>query len=137
MQQLHFPKPQQAKVSKSQTSNSVIPGQILFLKYKFLWQNKKSKHTNTPSEIWHKEFRWVKQGPLTFVLKENHTEVSNLFLGLLQWLSSKESTCKAGDAGDMSLIPGSGRSPGGGHDNRLQYSCLENPTDRSLVDCSP
>jgi len=27
-------------------------------------------------------------------------------------------------------IPGSGRSPGGGHGNPLQYSCLENPTDR-------
>ena len=31
---------------------------------------------------------------------------------------------------DLGLIPGSGRSPGGGHDNSLQYSCLENPMDR-------
>ena len=31
---------------------------------------------------------------------------------------------------DSSLIPGSGRSPGGGHGNLLQYSCLENPMDR-------
>ena len=31
---------------------------------------------------------------------------------------------------DAGLIPGSGRSPGGGHGNPLQYSCLENPTDR-------
>ena len=30
---------------------------------------------------------------------------------------------------DAGLIPGSGRSPGGGHGNLLQYSCLENPTD--------
>jgi len=29
----------------------------------------------------------------------------------------------------MGLIPGWGRSPGGGHDNPLQYSCLENPMD--------
>ena len=34
------------------------------------------------------------------------------------------------DAGDMGLIPGSGRSPGGGNGNSLQYACLENPTDR-------
>ena len=34
------------------------------------------------------------------------------------------------DVGDMSLIPGSGRSPGGGNGNLLQYSCLENPMDR-------
>ena len=51
-------------------------------------------------------------------------------MGLLQWLSGKESTCNAGDAGDVRLIPGSGRSPGGGHGNPLQYSCLENSTDR-------
>ena len=34
------------------------------------------------------------------------------------------------NAGDMSLIPGSGRSPGEGNGNPLQYSCLENPMDR-------
>ena len=31
---------------------------------------------------------------------------------------------------DVGSIPGSGRSPGGGHGNPLQYSCLENPMDR-------
>ena len=36
----------------------------------------------------------------------------------------------AGDLRDAGLIPGSGRSPGGGRGNPLQYSCLENPTDR-------
>ena len=36
----------------------------------------------------------------------------------------------AGDIRDRDLIPGSGRSPGGGHGNPLQYSCLENPMDR-------
>ena len=40
---------------------------------------------------------------------------------------SKESTCTVGDP---SSIPGLGRSPGGGHGNPLQYSCLENPMDR-------
>ena len=34
------------------------------------------------------------------------------------------------ETGDMGLIPGSGRSLGGGNDNPLQYSCLENPMDR-------
>ena len=33
----------------------------------------------------------------------------------------------AGDRRDAGLIPGSGRYPGGGHGNLLQYSCLENP----------
>ena len=36
----------------------------------------------------------------------------------------------AGDARDEGLIPGSGRSPGGGHGNPLEYSCLENPMER-------
>jgi len=34
------------------------------------------------------------------------------------------------NAGDRGSIPGSGRSPGGGHGNPFQYSCLENPMDR-------
>ena len=34
------------------------------------------------------------------------------------------------NAGDMFLIPGSGKSPGKGNGNPLQYSCLENPVDR-------
>ena len=34
------------------------------------------------------------------------------------------------NTGDESLIPGLGQSPGGGHGNPLQYSCLENPVDR-------
>ena len=42
----------------------------------------------------------------------------------------KELACNAGDTGDAGLIPGSGRSPRGGHGNPFQYSCLENPMDR-------
>ena len=47
----------------------------------------------------------------------------------------KESACNAEDLG---LIPGLGRSPGGGHGNPLQYSCQENPHgQRSLAGYSP
>ena len=41
----------------------------------------------------------------------------------------KESACNAGDLGS---IPVSGRSPGEGNGNQLQYSCLENPMDRGV-----
>ena len=41
--------------------------------------------------------------------------------------AGKESACNAGDPG---LILGSRRSPGGGHGNQLQCSCLKNPMDR-------
>ena len=43
------------------------------------------------------------------------------------WLRRKESACNAGELG---LIPGLGRSPGGGRGNPLQYSCLENPHEK-------
>ena len=42
----------------------------------------------------------------------------------------KNPPANAGDARDTGLIPVSGRSPGGGHSNQLQCSCLENPMDR-------
>ena len=41
-----------------------------------------------------------------------------------------ESACNAGATGDLGLIPGLGRSLGGGNGNPLQYSWLENPMDR-------
>ena len=42
----------------------------------------------------------------------------------------KKLSTNAGDVRDVGSIPGSRRSPGGGHGNPLQYSCLENPMDR-------
>ena len=42
----------------------------------------------------------------------------------------KNPPVNVGDIRDVGLIPGPGRSPGEGHGNPLQYSCLENPLDR-------
>ena len=59
--------------------------------------------------------------------------IKGLFVMFYTWdwksgiLKGKASACNAGDLG---LIPGSGRSPGEGNGNPLQYSCLENPMDR-------
>ena len=50
-----------------------------------------------------------------------------VFLGFLGGTDSKESVFNAGDVG---LIPGLGKFPGGRHGNPFQYSCLENPMDR-------
>ena len=57
-----------------------------------------------------------------------------LLYGLLWWFSSKESAFNVGERG---LIPGSGRSPGRGKGNPLQYSCLENPMNRGAWWASP
>ena len=42
----------------------------------------------------------------------------------------KNLPASAGDVRDVGSVPGSGRSPGGGHGSVFQYSCLENPRDR-------
>ena len=54
----------------------------------------------------------------------------NMFMDFPGGTSGKEPATNAEDVRDMGLIPGSGRSPEGGHDNPLQHSCLEDPMDR-------
>ena len=54
----------------------------------------------------------------------NHTGASQVVLVV------KNLPANAGDFRDVGSIPGLGRSSGGGHDNPLQHSCLENPMDR-------
>ena len=49
----------------------------------------------------------------------------------------KESACNAGDTGDTSSIPGSGRSPEGENGNPFQYPCLINPIEKSLAGHTP
>ena len=44
----------------------------------------------------------------------------------------KNPAASAGGIRDVGSIPGSGRSPGGGHSNTVQYSCLENPMHRGI-----
>ena len=75
---------------------------------------------------------WEKAVPFPYLLvyiivnSRNPNILVNLLYNLLS-LVGKESACNSGDLG---LIPGLGRSPGEGHGNPLQYSCLENPMDR-------
>ena len=66
-----------------------------------------------------------------FLKKELHfIKPSEAFLSFPGGTVVKNLPISAGDARDVGSIPGSGRSPGGGHGNPLQYSCLENPMDR-------
>ena len=68
------------------------------------------------------------------VLKNQYLNTKQ-YLGFPGGSDCKESACNVGDLGS---IPGLERSPGGGHGNPLQYSCLENPHgQRSLASCSP
>ena len=52
---------------------------------------------------------------------------NSIYMGFPGGSDGKESAC---NVGDLSLIPGLGRSPGGWHGSPLQCSCLENPMDR-------
>ena len=51
--------------------------------------------------------------------------------------NGKEPACNAGGVREAGSIPGLGRAPGEGNGNPLQYSCLENPRQRSLLGYSP
>ena len=82
--------------------------------------------------------------PLQYSCLENPMDRGLLSLGLqkldtTEWLTFwslqvalvvENPPANAGDIRDMGSIPASGRSPGGGQCNSLQYSCLENPVDR-------
>ena len=73
---------------------------------------------------------------LTHWTKERH--IYSAFPSLLGFPGGSDGNEFAGNVGDLGSIPGLGRSPGGGHGNPLQYSCLENPHgQRSLAGYSP
>ena len=61
-----------------------------------------------------------------YIYTYTHTHI-HIYMDFPGGSDGKASAC---NSGDMGLISGSGRSPGEGNGNPLQYSCLENPTDR-------
>ena len=79
------------------------------------------------------EAGWVGEGGCLF---NKHQKVLSKELYQLYYQASqmmlvvKNPPANAGDTRDKGSLSGLGRSPGGGHGNPLQYSCLENPMDR-------
>ena len=69
--------------------------------------------------------------------KERKKERKKIYLHISFGVCGKEPACQCQNRRDWGSIPGSGRSPGGRHDNPLQYSCLENPLTRNLAGYSP
>ena len=64
------------------------------------------------------------KGKVCFILDDGNQGFSQVAVVV------KNPPANVGDIRDMGSIPGSGGSPGEGHGNPLQYSCLENPMDR-------
>ena len=101
---------------------------------------------NTQQSIAQSHLCTLKQGMYVFLLnwfpflpgKLSHIHQPFLYLGLAiqQFCASpmvllvKKQPINAGVVRDVGSIPGSERTPGGGHGNPVQYSCLENPMDR-------
>ena len=91
---------------------------------RFSWQRIHLQCRRLRFDFWIRKFPWRRDRLPTPV-----------FLGFSGGSDGKESACSMGDLG---LIPGLGRSPGGGHGNPLQYSSAENPHgQRGLVGYSP
>ena len=85
---------------------------------------------NSPAMQRPRSDSWVRKMPW-----RRYRLPTSVFMGFPGGSAGKESACNAGDLG---LIPGLGRSLGGGNGNPLQYSCLKNPQgQRSLVGYSP
>ena len=76
---------------------------------------------------WWASVSGVAQSPTRLKRLSSSSSSSSRLMGFTDGSDGKESTC---NAGDLDLIPGLERSPGGDHGNPLQYSCLENPMDR-------
>ena len=100
---------------------------IYVLQFVVLW-NQRDFKTNLTGLLWIR-------ASLVAQLVKNPPAMQETWIWSLVWedqgfpggLAGKASTCNAGDLGS---IPESGRSPGEGNGNPLQYSCLENPMDR-------
>ena len=62
-------------------------------------------------------------------LRRHHSFIKKMNIHTIDFPDGSEVKASASSAGDLGSIPGSGRSPGEGNGNPLQYSCLENPMD--------
>ena len=65
----------------------------------------------------------------SYVSECKGTPMGDLIWGCVDFPGSSDSKASASNVGDPGSIPGSGRSPGEGNGNPLQYSCLEDPMD--------
>ena len=105
------------------------------------WEDLLEKEMATHSSTLAWKIPWTEDpGRLQYMGLQSWTRLSNFtfFWASQVALLVKNSPANARDVRDAGLIPGLGRSPGGGYGNPLQYSFLENPHgQRSLVDYSP
>ena len=87
-----------------------------------------------PAAIWinlkNNYAKWNKPDKKGHIYELSRLGISIDLEGCPGGTSGKEPPANGGDIRDTSSIPGWGWSPGGGHGNPLQYSCLENPMDR-------
>ena len=101
-------------------SNTSVPKHQFFGAQFFMVQLSHPHMTLVKPELWPDGPCWQSDGSaFSYAVQVCHG-------GFPHSSAGKESACSAGDSGS---IPGSGRSPGEGNGNPLQYSCLEHPLD--------
>ena len=96
------------------------------------WEDLLEKEMATHSSTLAWKIPWTEDpGRLQYMGLQSWTRLSNFtfFWASQVALLVKNSPANARDVRDAGLIAGQGRSPGGGHDNPVQYSCLEKPMD--------
>ena len=128
-------------VSMNVRASSVMPSSLAFKdskKKKSVWCGRGCERIDHLSTNIYLQLYWLTASTGLNIQHMRHTpglENPTLWKGFLGSSTGKESACNAGDPG---WIPGSGRSPGGGHGSLLQYSCLENSHGQmSLAGYSP
>ena len=109
-----------------------------FLKFKFIWGTVFNQDTLQIANAIMRPKGWDTPSVLSFLPSVPPAIIGETpfwHLSILLWASQvalvvNSSPANAGDTRDAGSIPGSGRSPGGGHGHPLQCSCLVNPIDR-------
>ena len=120
--QLHGLQPPRLLCPQNFPGKNTVVGCHFLLHGIFLTQGSNSLHL----------LHWQADSFLIHHLRSPFTFGSELTYLFGDFPGGSDSKASAYNAGDLCLTPGSGRSPGEGHGNPLQYSCLENPMDRGV-----
>ena len=103
-------------------------------KWSLLTYNQESLLNLLSNEVWQKTHNTGFTGDCVFVdrrmLQQHLTQVRRTTVSFQLYKSLKKINCSAGEAGDMGLIPGLGRSSGESNGTPPEYSCLGNLMDR-------
>ena len=95
----------------------------------YIMRNAGLEETQAGIKIARRNINNLRYADDTTLMAESEEELKSLLMKVKDFPGGSEGKASAYNAGDLGSFPGSGRSPGEGNGNPLQYSCLENPMD--------